>query len=135
MAVRVVLDTNRLTDLFQGDARLAKTLGRCEEVLIPLFVLAEMKAGFYSRTRAARNEALLRSFLTRSTVRILMPGRETCDHYARLFVQLKHAGTPIPINDLWIASLTIEHDATLITRDRHFAKIPQLLSQRDAEPD
>jgi tRNA(fMet)-specific endonuclease VapC len=56
-----------------------------------------------------------------------MPGRETAEQYARLFVQLKRAGTPIPDNDLWIAALALEHDLMLITRDRHFQHIPQLL--------
>ena len=48
------------------------------------------------------------------------------EHYARLFVQLKRAGTPIPDNDLWIAAVAIEHDLALVTRDRHFDKLPQL---------
>lgn len=29
-------------------------------------------------------------------------------------------------NDLWIAALALEHDLTLITRDRHFERIAQL---------
>jgi tRNA(fMet)-specific endonuclease VapC len=57
----------------------------------------------------------------------MLPSRETAEHYARLFVQLKRAGTPIPDNDLWIAALALEHDLQLITRDRHFKSIPQLL--------
>jgi tRNA(fMet)-specific endonuclease VapC len=57
----------------------------------------------------------------------LLPGRATAEHYARLFVQLKRAATPVPDNDLWIAALVLEHDLRLITRDRHFARIPQLL--------
>jgi predicted nucleic acid-binding protein len=28
---------------------------------------------------------------------------------------------------LWIAALALEHDLTLITRDRHFKRVPQLL--------
>jgi tRNA(fMet)-specific endonuclease VapC len=125
--MRVAVDTNRLTDLFQGDAQLAEQMGTCEEVWIPLMALAEIKAGFYGGDRLNRNEALLRSLLARDTVGILFPGRETADHYARLFVQLKRAGTPVPDNDLWIAALALEHDLTLITRDRHFKRIPQLL--------
>jgi len=41
--------------------------------------------------------------------------------------RVKRAGTLVPDNDLWIASLALEHDLTLITRDRHFQHIPQLL--------
>jgi tRNA(fMet)-specific endonuclease VapC len=126
MEVRVALDTNRLTDLFNGDAALADWLGTCDEVWIPLFVLGEMKAGFQGGTRQHRNEALLTAILAKPTVDVLMPARETAEQYARLFVQLKRAGTPVPDNDLWIAAQALEHDLVLITRDRHFEKIPQL---------
>jgi len=125
--VRVALDTNRLTDLFQGDAELADQLGRCDEVWIPLIVLAEIKAGFYGGSQRDRNELLLQSFLNKPTVEILLPARETAEHYARLFLQLKRAGTPIPDNDLWIAALVLEHDLQLITRDHHFNQVPQML--------
>ena len=127
MEVRVALDTNRLTDLFQGDAELADRLGECDEVWLPLVVLAEIKAGFYGGSQQHRNESLLQSFLAKSTVGILLPARGTAEHYARLFVQLKRAGTPIPDNDVWIAALVLEHDLQLITRDRHFESVPQLL--------
>jgi predicted nucleic acid-binding protein len=125
--VRVALDTNRLTDLFQGDAELADRLGNCDEVWIPLVVLAEIKAGFYRGSQQQRNEILLRKLLAKPTVGVLLPGRETAEQYARLFVQLKRAGAPVPDNDLWIAALALEHDLMLITRDRHFQRVPQLL--------
>jgi tRNA(fMet)-specific endonuclease VapC len=125
--VRVALDTNRLTDLFRGDADLADRLAQCDEVWLPLVVLAEIKAGFYGGSDQYRNEGLLRSFLAKPTVSVLFPARETAEQYARVFVQLKRAGTPIPDNDLWIAALVLEHDLQLITRDQHFERIPQLL--------
>jgi tRNA(fMet)-specific endonuclease VapC len=131
--VRVALDTNRLTDLFQGDAELAEFLATCDEVWIPLIVLAEIKAGFYGGTQQHRNEVLLRKFMAKPTVGMLLPGRETAEQYARLFVQLKRAGTPLPDNDLWIAALALENDLALITRDRHFDNIPQLLTVRQAD--
>jgi predicted nucleic acid-binding protein len=125
--VRVALDTNRLTDLFQGDAALAEWLGICDEVWIPLVVLGEIKAGFYGGTRLSRNETLLQRLLAKPNVGVLLPGRETVEHYARLFVQLKRAGGPVPDNDLWIAALALEHNLLLITRDKHFQRIYQLL--------
>ena len=124
--MRISLDTNRLTDLFQGDANLAAFLGGCDEVWIPFVVLAEMKAGFLGGTRQIQNAALLSNLLSRETVAILYAGRETTEQYARLFVQLKRAGTPVPDNDLWIAAQCLEHDVQLISRDGHFDKIPQL---------
>lgn len=125
--MRVALDTNRLTDLLRGDRELAKRLGTAEEVWIPLFVLGEMKAGFYGGRERVRNEALLQKLLAKTTVNVLLPGAETAEQYGRLFVQLKRAGTPVPNNDLWIAALALEHNLVLVTRDHHFERIPQLL--------
>ena len=86
-------------------------------------------AGFYGGTQQPRNENLLRRFMTRDTVGVLLPDQGTAERYAHLFVQLKRAGTPIPDNDLWIAALALENDLVLITRDRHFERIPQLLRE------
>jgi tRNA(fMet)-specific endonuclease VapC len=127
MEVRVALDTNRITDLFRGDIELANCLGTCEEVWIPLLVLGEIKAGFYGGTQQRQNEMLLNRLLAKSTVDVLLASRQTAEHYARVFVQLKRAGTPIPDNDLWIAALVLEHNLVLITRDQHFERIPQLM--------
>ena len=126
MEVRVALDTNRITDLFRGDIALAEQLSTAEEVWIPLIVLGEIKAGFQGGTQQRQNEGLLTGLLAKPTVGVLLPSRETAEHYARIFVQLRRAGTPVPDNDLWIAALALEHDLTLVTRDRHFARIPQL---------
>ena len=125
--MRVALDTNRITDLFRGDVELAEQLSTAEEVWIPLFSLGEIKAGFQGGTQQRRNESLLNRLLTKPTVGVLLPSRETAEHYARVFVQLRRAGTPVPDNDLWIAALVLEHDLVLITRDRHFERIPQVI--------
>ncbi len=124
--MRVAIDTNRLTDLFKGDADLASYLGTCYEVWLPFVVLGEIKAGFCGGTRQAQNELLLSRLLSRQTVRILYASRETAEQYARLFAQLKRAGKPVPDNDLWIAALALENDLALIARDGHFNQIPQL---------
>lgn len=131
MEVRVAVDASRLIDLLRGNARLAERLGTCDEVWVPLMVLGELKAGFHSGSQRHRNEALLQHFLAKATVSVLLPSRETAEHYARVPVQLRRAGTPVPDNDLWIAALVLEHDLTLITRDRHFERIPQLLRESD----
>ena len=125
--MRVALDTNRITDLFRGDLELAEQLGTAEEVWIPLFALGEIKAGFQGGTQQRRNESLLNRLLAKPTVGVLLPSRETAESYARIFVQLRRAGTPVPDNDLWIAALVLEHDLVLITRDRHFERIPQVI--------
>jgi tRNA(fMet)-specific endonuclease VapC len=124
--MRVLLDTNRLTDAFRGVPAVVKSLEQANEIWIPFVALAEIKAGFLGGRRAAENEGLLHAFLRLPGVGTLFPDQETTDVYARLFVQLRRAGTPVPTNDLWIASLAVQHQLVLLTRDEHFAKLPQV---------
>lgn len=124
--MRVLLDTNRLTDAFRGEAEIVETLERAAEVWIPFVALAEIKAGFLGGSRPGENEGLLHAFLRLPGVGILFADSETTDAYARLFLQLRKAGTPIPTNDLWIASLAVQHQLVLLSRDEQFRKVPQV---------
>ncbi|MDP2998079.1 MAG: type II toxin-antitoxin system VapC family toxin [Bryobacterales bacterium] len=124
--MRVLLDTSRLIDAFRGEAEIVKTLERAAEVWIPFVALAEIKAGFLGGGRPGENEGLLHAFLRLPGVGVLFADSETTDVYARLFLQLRKAGTPIPTNDLWIASLAVQHQLVLLSRDEHFRKVPQV---------
>jgi tRNA(fMet)-specific endonuclease VapC len=123
--MRILLDTNRLTDLLRGDPALVRLVEQADEVWLPYVVLAEIKAGFLGGTRLSENIALLAALLA-AGVTVLYADEQTVEAYARLFVQLKSAGTPIPDNDLWIGALALQHGLVLVTRDAHFKKIPQL---------
>ena len=63
-------------------------------------------------------------FISRFSV--LYPGRQTLETYSDLRVALRAFGRPIPPNDVWQAALAIEHEAVLVTNDRHFAVVPGL---------
>jgi tRNA(fMet)-specific endonuclease VapC len=125
--VRILLDTNRLTDVFRGDAASIRIVESAREVWLPFVTLAEIKAGFLAGKRSATNEALLLAFLQLPQVEVAYADHETTEVYARLFLQLRRAGTPIPTNDLWIASLAVQHQLLLVSRDQHFDKLPQIL--------
>jgi tRNA(fMet)-specific endonuclease VapC len=72
------------------------------------------------------NERLLRRFLLKEGVEILLADEQTTHHYAAVYAQLRRQGTPIPTNDMWIAALALQHDLVLCTRDRHFDRLPQI---------
>lgn len=126
--MRILLDTNRLTDALRRERSVAALVEEAAEIWVPFIALAEIKAGFLGGDprRRAQNESLLLRFLRLRSVDVLYADRETTEVYARLFLQLRQAGTPIPTNDLWIASLAIQHELALLTRDAHFAKVPQV---------
>jgi tRNA(fMet)-specific endonuclease VapC len=52
---------------------------------------------------------------------------ETAEFYASVLNQLKHAGTPIPTNDIWIAACAFQYGYRLVTKDSHFDCVKGLL--------
>ena len=124
--MKIALDTNRYTDLCQGDLALAGLLEDADEVFVPFAVLAELRAGFVVGSQGRENEQVLQRFLRKPGVDVLYPDDTTTRTYARLYRQLRYQGTPIPINDLWIAALVVEHNLVLCSRDRHFDHLPQI---------
>jgi tRNA(fMet)-specific endonuclease VapC len=48
---------------------------------------------------------------------------ETAEIFGSLKNALRKAGTPLPINDVWIAAHGIETGSIIVTYDQHFRKI------------
>ena len=46
--------------------------------------------------------------------------------YGAVIHQLESEGKRIPLNDIWIAALTMQHGCALLARDAHFARIDGL---------
>ncbi len=87
-------------------------------------MLGEYRFGLLgSRTRQAR-EGVLDQFV-RST-RVLEVTDSTTRHYAAIRHDLRLAGTPIPVNDTWIAALAREHSLSVLTNDAHFDAVREL---------
>lgn len=126
MEVRILLDTNRYRDLCDGAPETLEIIQRAESIQIPFVVLAELRSGFLCGTSARRNEQYLVRFLNSDRVKVLFADEATTHHFAQIFTQLRMQGTPIPVNDIWIAALAIQHDLLLYSRDTHFDKLPQI---------
>lgn len=124
--MKVLLDTNRYRDFCEGDHEALDVIQRVRVVYLPFVVLAELRAGFLCGTLARQNERSLTLFLNSPRVRVLLADEETTHHFARIFAQLRLQGTPMPVNDIWIASLAVQHDLLLFSRGRHFDSLPQV---------
>lgn len=124
--MRLAIDSNRYTDLCKGVDGVVETLEGAERVYLPFVVLAELRAGFAVGSKGTHNERVLRRFLMREGVEVLYADEQTTQHYATAYRQLRHQGTPIPTNDLWIAALVLQHNLVLYARDRHFDHLPQI---------
>jgi len=118
----LILDTNALSAVVEGDPVLAPLLRKATQIAIPVIVLGEYRYGIsHSRNRRQYEEWLteyLRNF------RILEVEERTTIPYGAVRSELKKAGTPIPSNDVWIAALSRQHALPLLSRDRHFDLVP-----------
>lgn len=124
--MKLALDTNRYTDLCQGNVSVVETVEFAHEVWLPFIVLGELRAGFAVGSQGPRNEATLLRFLLKPGVDVLYADDQTTHHYAAVYRQLRKQGTPIPTNDMWIAALVLQHSLVLFARDTHFDVLPQL---------
>jgi tRNA(fMet)-specific endonuclease VapC len=124
--VRVLIDTSAYAHLRRGHPPVVEILARAEIVMVSTITLGELEAGFLLGSRLDENRIGLQDFLSESFVRVLQVTPDVARRYGRLFARLRNAGTPLPINDVWIAACADEAGANLITYDSDFTRVPDL---------
>ena len=118
----VALDTSVAIDVLAGVAE-SLISQPITEFLLPV-VVGELRYGALNSRRAEENLAELERLVARC--RVLDITLVTADVYARLRLDLKKKGKPIPENDLWIAALCVEHQVKLAAVDGHFDAVDGL---------
>jgi tRNA(fMet)-specific endonuclease VapC len=125
----VLVDTNAYAALMRGEEKILAILSSAECVYISTIVLGELYAGFKGGSREEDNCRILQEFLSKSTVRVVSVSHQTAEIFGHIKHQLRTAGTPLPINDVWIAAHAMQYAAVLISYDAHFSAIPGLRIQ------
>ena len=123
---RISLDTNAISYLFRGDDTILQVMNKADVIFLPYFTIAELKVGFKGGKRFEQNSALLYALESKNKVRRIYPSNTTIDIYIEIFQELKSKGKPIPVHDIWIASLAMEKESVLVTFDQHFGNISKL---------
>jgi predicted nucleic acid-binding protein len=124
--LRLVLDTSAYSHLRRGDGRVVDTVAAADAVLVPVTVLGELEGGSLLGRRAQENRALLDEFLDEIFVAVLPTTLAVARRYGEIFAGLRRRGTPIPVNDIWIAAATLDCGGHLLTFDRDFAAVEHL---------
>jgi tRNA(fMet)-specific endonuclease VapC len=120
----VILDTNALSAVADGEAGAVRIFGQASRVEVPVIALGEYRFGIAQSRRHAEYEEWLGQLIAATGV--LPVDQETSGHYARIRGELRGAGQSIPSNDLWIAALTRQHRLPLMSQDRHFDAVRDL---------
>jgi tRNA(fMet)-specific endonuclease VapC len=122
----IIVDTNILSDLFRPVPEVVKLINNSEKVLVPFTVVGEMLSGFRRGNKLEKNMLVWDEFIKDSSVEVIGATKKTGEIYGEIHSYLVKKGRPIPINDVWIAAVCIEHDIQLLTRDSDFQHLPQL---------
>ncbi len=123
---KILLDTNAYTRLLRGDRQILQALGDADNIFVPVIVLGELLAGFRGGTKETSNRKLLEQFLMKPRVEVALINKDTAEIFGEIKYSLVKAGTPLPINDIWIACIALEAGAVVISYDDHFLKIPKV---------
>ena len=118
----MILDTNALSAMADGDDALAVKLTGTAVLALPVIALGEFRFGIMASRHRKVYEAWLAEHLPLFDV--LPADAETAAHYATLRHELKRLGRPVPENDLWIGALALQHRQPVVSRDQHFAAMP-----------
>ena len=120
---RLILDTSAYSHFRAGHPEVLDQLAQATAVVIPVTVLGELEAAFQLGRRARENRLRLAEFLGEPFVTVWPTTIAVARHYGRLFAELKRAGTPIPVNDVWIAAACVDSVGRLLTFDGDFKHI------------
>jgi predicted nucleic acid-binding protein len=117
----VILDTNAVSALLEGDPALEQLLAHEVRHELPVIVIGEYRYGL-ARSRLRRRLAPLLDELIREST-VLSIGLATAAAYASVRSALRARGTPIPENDVWISALALEHGLDIASRDGDFDRV------------
>ena len=120
----MILDTNGLSALADGDVTLEPILRQAASISLPVIVLGEYRYGIRQSRHRARYEQWLADAV--ADYNVLDVDQGTAGYYAEVREDLKRKARPIPANDLWIAALARQHRLAVLSRDRYFDFVPGL---------
>ena len=117
----MILDTVAIAALAERDEELMDIAGEASVIHLPIIALGEYRCGIDG---SRHREKLTRWFRVLIDLHeVLYVDLETLDSYGKIRIELKEAGTPIPANDVWIASLARQYGLKVVSRDTHFDRV------------
>jgi predicted nucleic acid-binding protein len=129
---RLAFDANAAIDSLRAGRPFPNPLKNARRLLMPLFVLAELRVGVARSQRQDENAAAVHELQSRCE--LLVPDSSTIDFYVRVRDEIERVRTvPKTLekregfgHDLWIAALCLQHDLPLLSKDSLFKDVTGL---------
>jgi tRNA(fMet)-specific endonuclease VapC len=121
---KILLDTNIISALLKGEPLIADKIDKASAVFIPAIVIGELYYGALYSSRIQKNTASIQ--LLTNSYKVLPVETGTTVFYGTIKALLRKKGKPIPENDIWIAAIALQHNLTVVSRDKHFKEITGL---------
>ncbi len=121
-----VLDANWAIHTLAGRPAYVDTLRRLEPEGLALswVTVGEVYEGAFGLPNPQGHLASFRRFM--QPLRILGLNDPIMERFAEVRAQLRRRGELIPDLDIIVGATALHHDLTVLTNDRHFARIPGL---------
>jgi predicted nucleic acid-binding protein len=124
---KILIDTNVYSQALRGSPDVVSVLRSAVHIGISSISIGELLSGFKGGRREKKNREELHLFLDSPRTCLYPVNEYTAEYYSSTLNQLKKQGTPIPTNDIWIASTALQHGLQLYTFDKHFSHVAGLL--------
>ena len=124
-----MLDTSAYSAFLRGNQQIKLSLQHADKIFLNPIILGEIVDGFIMGKRERKNSTILQEFLSSPRVTIVSIDEETSERYGVITGYLRKEGTPIPTNDLWIAASAMQYGFKILTTDKHYLKVPQIIAE------
>ena len=121
-----LLDADWTISFLNGRANAIRLIEKLadEGLALSIITWGEICEGLLSRPDPPRHITQFEQFT--ASLDLITPDLDVARHYATIRSRLRSRGELIPDNDTWIAATALAHNLTLVSRDAHFSRIPDL---------
>lgn len=120
-----LMDTNVIVRVLNGDRELINELSKISSLCTCTVVLGELMYGAAKSAHVIQNKQNAKSFCSRYP--LLGVSNIVAEFYGEIKKDLLSHGNVMPENDMWIAATALANDMTIITQDKHFEHIQNLM--------
>ena len=120
-----LMDTNVIVRVLNGDRELINELSKISSLCTCTVVLGELMYGAAKSAHVVQNKQNAKSFCSRYP--LLGVSNIVAEFYGEIKKDLLSHGNVMPENDMWIAATALANDMTVITQDKHFEYIQNLM--------